>query len=187
VATPNNRTAVPGAVGALLTWWHRAECWLAVACFVFISSLLVLDVLAREVYSPLANALGSGGGGGLFGAHKLAIFALVIGSFAAIGVATATGSHLVPRVGYHWLPSAWSPVIDRLADVITGAVLLVAAWYGVQFVLATKEYGLVAPVIDTSPWMIQLAIPLGFVSAAGRYFIFALWPGAKPIPPEFKE
>jgi hypothetical protein len=36
-------------------------------------------------------------------------------------------------------------------------------------------------------WPIQLAIPLGFLSAGLRYFIFALWPGVRPVPPEFQE
>ena len=173
---------------ALLRRWHRLECWLAVACFTFIAAVLVIDVLGRELWGPLLGLLGqTAGATGLFGSQKLAVFALVIGSFAGIGIATATGVHLVPRVGFKWLPAAWSPQVDRVADVFTGLFLLGVTWYGLQFVLASKASGVLAAVINVSAWPIQLAIPLGFTSAALRYFAFAAWPGLRPALPEFQE
>lgn len=178
----------PVALTRLLARWHRGECWLAVLCFGFIAVVLVIDVLGREFYGPLMTLLGRPvGATGLFGSQKLAVFALVIGSFAGIGIATATGSHLVPRLGFGWVPKAWGPAVNRLADVLTGAALLAVAWYGWQFVMASKASGVLAPVINMSPWGVQLAIPLGFVSAALRYFIFAAWPGTRPALPEFQE
>lgn len=178
----------PPAVTALLRGWHRAECWLSVACFTFIAVVLVIDVLGRELWGPLLRLLGQQAGAtGLFGSQKLAIFALVIGSFAGIGIATATGVHLLPRLGFGWVPKAWGPAMDRLADVVTGCFLLGVAWFGVLFVLSSKQSGVLAAVINVSAWPVQAFIPLGFVSAALRYFIFAAWPGARPAPPEFQE
>lgn len=178
----------PAGLVRLLGGWHRLECWLAVACFAFIAAVLVIDVLGREFYGPLMQLLGQPvGATGLFGSQKLAVFALVIGSFAGIGIATATGAHLVPRVGFGWLPAAWGAAVNRLADLLTGLVLVAVAWYGWQFVLSTKASGVLAPVINMSPWGVQLAIPLGFLSAALRYFIFAIWPGTRPELPEFQE
>lgn len=178
----------PVAVTALLRWWHRIECWIAVAAFSFIAAVLVIDVLGREFYGPFMTALGfKVGATGLFGSQKLAVFALVIGSFVGIGIATATGVHLVPRVGFKWLPARWNGGANRAADVFTGVFLLGVAWYGLVFVLASKQSGVLAAVINVSAWPIQLAIPLGFVSAALRYFIFALWPATRPELPEFQE
>lgn len=180
--------AAPEGLLRLLRGWHRAECWLAVGCFGFIAAVLVIDVLGREFYGPLMTLLGRPAGAtGLFGSQKLAVFALVIGSFAGIGIATATGSHLVPRVAFGWFPKAWGPQIDRVADLLTGLALVAVAWYGWQFVMSTKASGVLAPVINMSPWGVQLAIPLGFLSAALRYFIFAGWPGTRPALPEFQE
>ena len=48
----------------------------------------------------------------------------MIGSFAGIGIATATASHLVPRVGFGWVPARWDPWFNRLADLITGVFLV---------------------------------------------------------------
>ena len=176
----------PAAIITMLKVWHRIECWVAVLCFVFIASVLILDVVYRELYGPLMNWLEfSKGSGGFFGAQKLAVFALVIGSFAGIGIATATGSHLVPQIAFNWFPANWNSIINRIADTVTGIVFLITAWYGLQFALMTKEFGILAPVINMSPWIVQLVIPLGFVSAGLRYFIFAIWQNARPKLPEF--
>lgn len=178
----------PSAVFTTLKVWHRIECWVAVLCFVFIASLLIIDVMYRELYGPLMDWLElSKGSGGLFGAQKLAIFALVLGSFAGIGIATATGTHLVPQIAFSWFPQSWNVTINRIADFITGLVFLIAAWYGIQFALSTKEFGMIVQVINSSPWLVQMVIPLGFISAGLRYFIFALWPDARPQLPEFSK
>lgn len=93
--------AAPPWVVRVLAVWHRLECWLAVVCFSFIAIILVLDVLGRELVGPLFNALGIDvGPTGIFASQRFSIYALVVGSFAGIGIATATGSHLVPRVGF---------------------------------------------------------------------------------------
>jgi TRAP-type C4-dicarboxylate transport system permease small subunit len=185
---PPQAAAAPPTVAALLRGWHRVECLLAVLCFSFIAAVLVIDVLGREFYGPVMKLLGlQVGATGLFGSQKLAIFALVIGSFAGIGIATATGVHLLPRLGFAWVPKAWGPTMDRLADLITGLFLLAVAWYGVQFVLSSKASGVLAAVINVSAWPVQAVIPLGFASAALRYFFFAAWPALRPVPPEFQE
>lgn len=175
-------------VQTVLRVWHKIECWIAVLAFSFIALVLMIDVLGREFYGPLMSLLGfQVGATGLFGSQKLAVFALVIGSFAGIGIATATGVHLVPRVAFRWVPASWSPHMDRIADVFTGLFLLAVTWYGVVFVIASKESGVLAAVINVSAWPIQMAIPLGFASAALRYFAFAIWPAVRPVPPEFQE
>ncbi|MGE0851958.1 MAG: TRAP transporter small permease [Hyphomicrobiaceae bacterium] len=167
--------------------WHRAECWVAVAAFGFIATILLLDVLGRELLGPLVRLFGLNVATGIFASQKLSVFALVIGSFAGIGIATATNSHLVPRVGYGWMPEHWGPALDRLADLITAVFLCGVAYYGFQFVISSYATDLRAPVLDWRVWRIQLVIPLGFLSAAGRYFLFAVWPDLRAKPPEFQE
>lgn len=171
-----------------LAIWHRLECWLAVACFSFIAIVLVLDVMGRELLAPLLRVAGiDAGPTGIFASQRFAIYALVVGSFAGIGIATATGSHLLPRVGFGWVPKEWGPGMDRLADVITGCFLIGVTYFGFKFVASSYIVDLRAPVLDWVVWPFQLAIPLGFLSAACRYFVYAVWPGLRPGLPEFQE
>jgi TRAP-type C4-dicarboxylate transport system permease small subunit len=178
----------PAAVRRALDVWHRGECWLAVAAFAFIAIILVLDVSGRELIGPAARLLGLDiGPTGIFASQRLSIFALVIGAFAGVGIATATGSHLVPRVGYAWAPDHWGPVIDRLGNLLTGVFLLGVAYYGFVFVQSTFEADLRTPMLDWVIWPVQTAIPIGFISAACRYFFYARWPDLRPKPPEVQE
>jgi TRAP-type C4-dicarboxylate transport system permease small subunit len=178
----------PPGVRRVVEIWHTGECWLAVAAFGFIAAILLLDVIGRELVGPVLRLVGSEPGAtGIFAAQKLSVFALVIGSFAGIGIATATGSHIVPRFAHGWVPEKWGPVMDRLADVLTGLFLLAVAWFGFKFVGSSFKTDLRAPVLDWPVWPVQLFIPLGFLSAAGRYLLYAVWPTLKPQPPEFQE
>ena len=167
--------------------WHRAECLVAVAAFGLIGALLILDVAGREVLGPIYKLLDIKRATGVYGAQKLSVYALVVGSFCGIGIATATASHLLPRVGFGWIPVAWAPTMDRCADVLTGLFMVVVAYYGWVFVSSTMAAGLRAQAFDLPVWPFQTAIPLGFLSAAVRYFCFAAWPALRPLPPEFQE
>lgn len=182
------RAPVPGAVSRLAAGWHRVECWVAIIAFSLIGCLLIFDVGGREIVGPIARLIGvQVGSTGIVGGQKIAVYALVIGSFAGVGIATAGNSHLVPRVGFAWTPARWVPRMERIADLFTCCFLLGVAWYGFEFVMSSKMTSMRAPVLDWEVWPFQLAIPVGFVSAALRYLMFAIWPGLKPPPPEFQE
>ena len=169
-------------------YWHQLECWIAVAAFAFIAVILLLDVLGRELVGPLLRLVGlNPGATGIFASQRLSIYALVIGSFAGIGIATATGSHLVPRVAFGWVPDEWGLALDRIADLLTAVFLVAVAWFAFKYVESSYATDLRAPVLDWRVWRIQLVIPLGFLSAAGRYLLYALWPDLRPKPPEFQE
>jgi TRAP-type C4-dicarboxylate transport system permease small subunit len=167
--------------------WHVAECLVAVAAFTFIAVVLLLDVIGRELLGPLVRLFGVSAATGIFASQKMSVYALVIGAFAGIGIATATGSHLVPRVLFGVVPPRWSPALNRLADLLTGLFLVGVSYFGLVFVESSFATDLRAPVLNWAVWPFQLAIPLGFISAALRYFLYALWPDLRPIPPAVQE
>lgn len=178
---------VPPAARRLVELWHRLECVVAVAAFGFIAVVLIGDVLGREVLGPLYRAFGIKGQAGVYAAQKMSVYALVVGSFAGVGIATATGSHLLPRIGFGWVPKAWGPAVDRVADVVTGAFMCGVAWFGWVYVQSSMSADLRAQAFNIPIWPIQSMIPLGFLSAGLRYFVFAAWPALRPLPPEFQE
>lgn len=186
-AVPPAAPTAPVAARWLVSGWHRIECLIAVGAFGFIAVVLILDVAGRELLTPLYRLFEIKGAAGVFAAQKMSVYALVIGSFCGIGIATATASHLLPRVGFGWVPNAWSPLMNRLADVVTGLFMVGVAYFGFVYVQSSMTAGLRAQAFDIPIWPIQLAIPLGFLSAAMRYFFFARWPALRPVPPAFQE
>jgi TRAP-type C4-dicarboxylate transport system permease small subunit len=186
--TPVAGVPAPAFARRLMDGWHKAECWLAVACFSFIAIILTLDVIGREVIGPFFGLIDVDvGPTGIFASQRLSLFALVIGAFAGIGIATATGSHLVPRVAFSWIPAAWASRMDRIADVLTGTFMLAMTYFGFVFVESTYAAQLRTPVLDWVVWPFQMAIPGGFLSAGLRYYLFAAWPVLRPALPEFQE
>lgn len=177
----------PAGARALVGAWHRVECLIAVAAFGFIAVVLIIDVAGRELLTPLFKLLGITHPAGIYAAQKMCVYALVIGSFCGVGIATATGSHLLPRIGFGWVPASVGPAMNRIADVVTGVFMCGVAWYGWVYVQSSMQAGLRAQAFDIPIWPIQSAIPIGFLSAALRYFLFALWPALRPLPPEFQE
>jgi TRAP-type C4-dicarboxylate transport system permease small subunit len=165
----------------LLGAWHRAECAIAAGAFGLMALLLVADVAGREFLHPLLKALGVDAGPmGLYGAQKIAVFALVLATYAGIGIATASAAHLVPQVAFRAVPARWSATMNRLADALSGVLLLAAAAYSVEFVIGSYTTGLRAPMLQWFVWPVQLAMPAGFASAAVRYLCFARWPALRP-------
>ena len=179
--------AAPAGAQRIVDTWRRAECLIAVAAFGFIAVVLIVDVAGRELLTPIFKALDLRVSAGIYAAQKMCVYALVVGSFCGIGVATATASHLVPRVGFGWVPERFGAAMNRLADAVTGLFFCGVAWYGWVYVQSSMQAGLRAQAFDMPIWPIQLAIPVGFLSAALRYFFFAAWPALRPRPPEFQE
>ena len=184
-----SRHSVPPVMAALVRYWHRGECWVAMAAFSFIALIVIYDVAAREVLGPLLRQLGGNANTVMVvGAAKMGVYALIVGAFAGIGIATATGAQLVPKAAFGWVPRAWGPTMDRLADALTAVFLLGVTYYGVVFVNGSRLSGLLTSGgLEIPAWVIQAVIPLGFASAAVRYVLFAIWPAIRPLPPEFQE
>ena len=182
-------TFAPAPAGAksFVDIWHRAECLIAVSAFGFIAVVLILDVAGRELLAPIYRVFGIKGAAGVFAAQKMCVYALVIGSFCGVGIATATNSHLLPRIGFGWVPKDFGPTMDRLADLFTGLFFVGVAWFGWVYVQSSMQAGLRMQAFDMPIWPIQAAIPLGFLSASVRYFFYAAWPALRPLPPEFQE
>ena len=179
---------VPRSVSRLLSGWHLLERVIAVAAFSLIGILIFADVAGRELVGPVGNALGfEMGSTGIYGARKISLFLLVVGAFAGLGVSVATGTQIVPRIAFKWVPTRWGPGVDRLANLLSGLVFVAISYYGWVFVLSSRAVGTVMPGLDWPVWILQSAIPLGFASAAVRYFIFTIWPGSAPVREEIPE
>ncbi|MEZ5751706.1 MAG: TRAP transporter small permease subunit [Paracoccaceae bacterium] len=183
------RTAAPSKVRSFLDGWHTVEVWVAILAFSAIACLLIYDVLLREALMPLLGLVGIDGRGLVFyGSQKIAVYLLVLGAFTGIGIATWTGAQLVPKVGQRLFPAAWDQSANRVADVFTFAFLTAVAVIAAIYVHDTYLSGQRGSSgVSIEIWKVQIAIPLGFASAAIRYLAFAIWPDLRPANGETLE
>lgn len=182
-------TSAPGKVQTFLDAWHAVEVWVAILAFSAIACLLIYDVVLREALMPLLGLFGIDGRGMLlYGSQKIGVYLLVVGAFTGIGIATWTGAQLVPKVGQRVFPATWDQAANRVADLFTFAFLvavtIIAALY-VYDSFASGQRG--SSGVSIEIWKVQIAIPLGFASAALRYLAFAIWPDLRPADGETLE
>lgn len=179
----------PGKVRSFLDVWHTVEVWVAILAFLAIACLLIYDVLLREALMPFLGLFGIDARGMLlYGSQKIGVYLLVLGAFTGIGIATWTGAQLVPKVAQRVFPADWDQAANRIADLFTFAFLtgvtIIAALY-VHDSFTSGQRG--SSGVSIEIWKVQIAIPLGFASAAVRYLAFAIWPDLRPADGETLE
>ena len=172
----------PRKIKTFLDIWHSVEVWIAVLAFSAIALLLIYDVVLREAITPALGLFGIDARSlVLYGSQKIAVYLLICGAFAGIGIATWTGAQLVPKVGERVFPSTWDVSTNRLADVFTfaflSAVTVISAIYVYDTYLSGQRG---SSGVSIEIWKVQIALPLGFASAAIRYLAFAIWPDLRP-------
>ena len=179
----------PAGVVKMLGVWYWIERFLSIVTFGCIGLLLMYDVITRELVRPILASLGMSGAFLTFiGTQKVAVYLLIAGAFAGFSLATATGTQLVPKVGFKWAPKSWDAGLNRLGDVISGLFLFIVTYYAIAFVRSSAQAGLMTSSGFEAPvWILQTVIPIGFASAAARYLVYGLWPAVRPVPPEFQE
>lgn len=173
-----------------LALWSQSERALAFVAFLFISFITVYDVFAREVLARVFFALGLPANTMVIqGGAKMGVYALILGAFIGLGVATQSGAQIVPKVAFRWLPSRWDYRVNQLADVFSGLFFLGAAAIALDFVLSSRQSGMIsnAGSLRVPVWMFQAVMPLAFVSVAVRYLVYAIWPSCRPELPEISE
>lgn len=148
----------------------------ATVFYAVLAILLLADVLGREVFDQ-----------GIFGAQRVAVYCTIVAGNFGLALAAAAGAHIRPRMADGWVPAAWSGWYDRLADVITGTVFVVVAFYATRLVEESFDFETVSPVIDWQIWPVQAMIPLGYLLAAVHYFIFAAYPALRPRQAQVSE
>lgn len=179
----------PDTATKVLSLWHRLECILAVICFTFIAVMVVYDVLVRELIGPISTVFGGKANAmAILGSTRMAVYALIVGAFLGLGITTARGAQIVPKIAFGWVPERWADTINRVSDLFAGVFLLVAAYFAYAFVMSSRQTGMLTQGgIEFEVWIIQAVMPFGFTSVALRYLAFAAWPGLRPELPEFQE
>jgi TRAP-type C4-dicarboxylate transport system permease small subunit len=187
--TMRDVSPAPRKVRLYLDTWHQVEVWIAVAAFSAIALLLIYDVILREALMPLLQYVGVDGRGlVLYASQKVGVYLLIIGAFTGIGIATWTGAQLVPKIGHRLFPEAWDVPANRIADLVTFAFLTAVTVIASLYVYDTYLSGQRGSSgVSIEVWKVQIAIPIGFASAAWRYLAFAIWPDLRPAEGETLE
>lgn len=149
---------------------HKLERIFTVTAFVVMATALIIDVVGREVFNH-----------GFFGSVKFAVYILIYCAMAGFGIATATGTHLRPKIADNWFPTSWDRTIVRLGQWASALLLLAICWAGVVFIESSMFLEERSETLDWLLWPFQLALPIGFGLSALRHLCFGIWPDLMPL------
>lgn len=157
------------AARAFLAALSRFEKIACVIAFVVMAGALVADVLTREIT-----------GSGILGAPQVGLIGMIAVAMFGFGIAAQSGGQLRPRFLDGVFPKAWSPALDRIADLVTA---LGFAVIGVLAVVMTRESAMMGDVTSVLRWPIwpmQAIIAIAFLTNTLRYLVFFAFPALRP-------
>jgi TRAP-type C4-dicarboxylate transport system permease small subunit len=149
-----------------LRWLEAAGTTLAFALMVL---ALGWDILGRELL-----------GGGKIWATPVAVYANVFIAFVGMGVASAAGSHLRPRVLDRFAPRAADALFDRFTDAgfaLFAAGAGVLCWRVLRESVQLEETD---PVTQWPVWPFQGFLVAAFAIVVLRHTVYAVWPALRP-------
>lgn len=85
--------------------------------------------------------------------------------------ASRSDKHINIAVLDRFLPPLLKKGISLLIHLFTAAICAVVAWFSLQFVLTSREYGDLM-LGNVPAWWLQAALPLGFALISWRYLLF---------------
>jgi len=144
-----------------LMWWlHRIEDSLTAVILLAMIALAVVEIVLRNFFSisltwidPLLRN----------GVLWIALLGTMIASRRDEQIRIDVASHYLPKPVQRWL--------SVLLDFVTAGICLAIAWFSATHVLTdVMEYeGLAFGAVPA--WLLQIIIPIGFISIGTRYFV----------------
>lgn len=142
----------------------RFGCWLENA---LLSVVLASMILLASGQIGLRNLFGSGFAWADEALRLLVLWVAMLGAVAASRENRHISIDILSRV----LPAAPRAIAGSVVHAFTAFIALVLAWYSLEFVRESFDYG--DTVLDNLPaWWFQLILPVGFVLIGYRYCIW---------------
>ncbi|RMF97535.1 MAG: TRAP transporter small permease [Gammaproteobacteria bacterium] len=154
----------------------RVERAVTFIAFCAVIAVVFADVVSRELT-----------GAGLHWARQAGVYANLVVVMFGLGLASASGAHLRPRFADGWLPAAWRPWLERIADALMALFCIGFATVAAGVVFDSWQLGERSTVLRTPVWPVQAVIPLAFALVALRHALYAAYPALRPrsaaLPP----
>jgi TRAP-type C4-dicarboxylate transport system permease small subunit len=144
-----------------LTLLQRLEDAILVGLLMVMIGVAVTQILLRNVFET----------GIVWGDILVRILVLWIGLLGAM-VATRQKQHIRIDIVARFLPDRIQWGADTLADLFTGAICAVTAFFSFRFVISEREFGGMA-FAGVPVWLCEAIIPFAFAIIALRFLILA--------------
>ena len=106
----------------------------------------------------------------IFAEELNSIFILLV-TFAGIGYAARHGRHIRMSAISDALPTRARKILMIVITLITGVLLLILAWYSVQYIIGLQAKGRVYPALGIPVYISYLWVPIGLFVTGIQYIL----------------
>ena len=136
--------------------------------------VLTYGVILMAVNS-VANVIGRFViGQSIYFSQELNEFLIVLVTFVGLGYATRQGRHIRMSAFYDQLPDRGRKILMIVIAAVTGAIMLVLAYYAYTYVDRLARLGKVTPSLQVPLYVTYLWVPVGFAITGIQYFLTVL-------------
>ena len=125
---------------------------------IFMAINTIVNVISRFVFNHSI----------IFAEELNSIFILLV-TFAGIGYAARHGRHIRMSAISDALPERARKILMIIITAVTAALLLLLAWYSVQYILSLYEKGRVYPALGIPVYVSYLWVPVGLFITGIQY------------------
>ena len=134
----------------------------------FLTAFVVIDVGAREIFQT-----------GIPWAQKGAVYMMIWAGFLGAILVTHKIEHLRPEVADKLWKGRGKIFYLRIQNILVFLFTSLMAWYSLQYVAESREFGDRNVILDMPMWALQTIIPYTFISMSLRYSYLVLFPRDK--------
>lgn len=156
-------SGLPGPLGHVDAAIARLEAVLLAAGVLLMALNTVANVVGRYVF-----------GQSLYFSEEVNQALIVLITFAGISYAARHGRHIRMSAFFDALPPKGRRFGMAVIAALTGALMLLLAWFALSYVMTQAGRGRVLPALQIPNWWILVWAPLGFFLTGVQYLLTAL-------------
>lgn len=119
----------------------------------------------------IANVIGRNFGQSIIAAAELNRLLIILITFVGIGYGVRQIRHIRMSAFSEQLSGMPAKVLEVITQLVTAGLLLLLAWYGLEYVQRTYAVGSVTPALQIPLYWIYLAVPFGLALGAVQYLL----------------
>ncbi len=106
--------------------------------------------------------------------EELSQFFIILVTFVGLSYAASRGRHIRMTALYDQFPLRWRKVLMIVISSSTAALMLMLAWYSMDYIGTVRFLESVSPVLQMQLYLIYTLVPVGLVLTAIQYVLTAV-------------
>ncbi|WP_227369498.1 TRAP transporter small permease [Halomonas sp. M20] len=159
----NNNSNLTHFVAKVDNWIGKAEAFVLAWGIIIMATNTIANVIGRYVFSQ-----------SIYFSEELNQFLILIVTFFGLGYVTRKGQHIRMSAVYDALSPRVQKIFMIIIATLTGAVMLLLAWYAFEYVQKIARRGQITPALQFPLYLTYIWVIIGFLITGVQYILTVL-------------